>query len=54
MNNAISTLVAVFCCLLVGGCGLYSVHVALGEWSTLMWAGLGFLALMAACKRVNA
>lgn len=48
------TLVAAVSVAIVVGGALWFAHHALGQWSTLMWAGLGFMAFIGLCRRANA
>lgn len=55
MNNSfIGGVVAVFAFLLVGGAVLLGLNSLLGEWSILLWVGLGLAGLMAIAQKINA
>jgi hypothetical protein len=54
MNNAISFIVAVVSCLIVIGAAVVGIHAVLGQWSILVWVGLGLLGLFAIAQRINA
>ncbi len=49
-----NALVAALCVALVAGGALYYAHTLLGQWSTLLWVLLGWLAFIGLCKRANA
>lgn len=53
MNQIIRFLVAVFSTLVVVGTVLYGLDKLLGEWSTLMWAGLCVTTLLGVMKKLN-
>lgn len=54
MNNAISFVVAIVSCLIVIGGAVIGIHVILGQWAILAWAGVGLLVLFAIAQRINA
>jgi hypothetical protein len=55
MNNSlIGGIVAVVAFLIVGGAALLGLQALLGEWSVLMWVGLGLAALFGIARKVNA
>lgn len=54
MNNVISFLVTVVSCLIVCGLVVAFIHTVLGQWSTLVWVGVGLVVLYGIAQRINA
>jgi len=54
MNNAISLLVTIVSVGIVLGGALFGVNYIFGEWTTLLYIGIGWFAFMALMAKINA
>lgn len=54
MDAILRTLATLVSCGIVLVIAVWAIHAVMGEWVTLLYAALGFSALMAVMRRVNA